>query len=262
MNPTKAETVRYTDTTELEAKFGPLTIGGRGSSSEGRYLKTKNLATGTTTYTTNVRYNNSSFTLSNDEDANGNPVGTPRYSLMLHDVDPSYWPLLYDRMGQKPPSGDPPEDLRIDFTEAELRQLQDLALNRIAERIGMGRDGRLSIEEIREGMDNGTIEWDGATYAFTGLESGLAWPRTRPRCDRALPRWLHEPEPGDRGSRVAHGRPDARMAGDDQPAVVLVDRRQVDSPARRVHLLHHHPHRVAEPDPRHPGRRSASSRAR
>jgi hypothetical protein len=174
MNPTKAETVRYTDTTELEAKFGPISIGGRGSSSEGRYLKTENLATGTTTYTTNVRYNNSSFTLSNEEDANGNLVGTPRYSLMLHDIDPSYWPLLYDRMGQKPPSGDPPEDLRIDFTEAELRQLQDLALNRIAERIAMGRDGRPSIEEIREGMDNGTIEWDGATYAFTGLESGLA----------------------------------------------------------------------------------------
>jgi hypothetical protein len=173
-NPTKAETVRYTDTTELEAKFGPVTIGGRGSSSEGRYLKTENLATGTTTYSTNVRYNNSSFTLSNEEDANGNPVGTPRYSLMLHDIDSSYWPTLYDRMGQKPPPGDPPKDLRIDFTEAELRQLQDLALNRIAERISWGRDDRPTIEEVREGMRNGTVEWDGATYAFGGLESGLA----------------------------------------------------------------------------------------
>jgi len=38
----------------------------------------------------------------------------------------------------------------------------------------MGRDDRPTIEEIREGMNNGTIEWDGATYAFTGLESGLA----------------------------------------------------------------------------------------
>ena len=48
-DPTKAETVRYTDTTELEAKLGGLTLGGRGSSSEGRWVSAENLATGTTT---------------------------------------------------------------------------------------------------------------------------------------------------------------------------------------------------------------------
>ena len=130
-DPTKAETVRYTDTTELEAKLGGVTFGGRGSSSEGRWVSAENLATGTTTHSTNARYNDTSLTYSFEEDANGNPTGTPRYSLMLHDVHDSYIPMLYDRMGQKQPAGDPPKDIRIDFTEAELRELQELALTRI-----------------------------------------------------------------------------------------------------------------------------------
>jgi hypothetical protein len=174
-NPTKAETVRYTDTTEFEAKFGPVTVGGRGSSSEGRYLKTENLATGTTTYSTNARYNDTSLTYAFEEDANGNPTGTPRYSLMLHDVHDSYIPMLYDRMGQKQPAGDPPKDIRIDFTEAELRELQELALTRIGERMSMDGDERPTNDEIRRSMQpDGTLDLDGATYALTGLQSMLA----------------------------------------------------------------------------------------
>jgi len=173
--PTKAETVRYTDTTELEAKLGGLTLGGRGSSSEGRWVSAENLATGTTTHSTNARYNDTSLTYSFEEDANGNPTGTPRYSLMLHDVHDSYIPMLYDRMGQKPPAGDPPKDLRIDFTEAELRELQELALTRIGERMSMDGDERPTNDEIRRAMQgDGTFEIDGATYALTGLQSGLA----------------------------------------------------------------------------------------
>ncbi len=174
-DPTKAETVRYTDTTELEAKLGGLTLGGRGSSSEGRWVSAENLATGTTTHSTNARYNDTSLTYSFEEDANGNPTGTPRYSLMLHDVHDSYIPMLYDRMGQKPPAGDPPKDLRIDFTEAELRELQELALTRIGERMSMDGDERPTNDEIRRAMQgDGTFEIDGATYALTGLQSGLA----------------------------------------------------------------------------------------
>jgi hypothetical protein len=174
--PTKAETVRYTDTTELEAKLGPLAVGGRGSSSEGRWLATENLATGTKTYTTNARYNNVSITVSDEEDVHGSPVGTPRYSLMLHDLHPSYVPMLYDRMGREQPAGDPPKDLRIDFTEAELRELQELALTRIGDRISMGGDDRPTNDEIRRSMhdNNGTVEFDGATYALTGMQSMLA----------------------------------------------------------------------------------------
>ncbi len=175
-DPAKAETVRYTDTTELEAKLGPITVGGRGSSSEGRYLASENLATGMTTYSTNARYNNTSITITEQEDANGNPTGTPRYSLMLHDLHESYVPMLYDRMGQKQPAGDPPKDLRIDFTEAELQELQELALTRIGERIAYGGDDRPTNDEIRRSIqeNNGTISYDGATYAMSGLQSMLA----------------------------------------------------------------------------------------
>ena len=107
---------------------------------------------GTTTDSTNARYNDTSLTYSFEEDANGNPTGTPRYSLMLHDVHDSYIPTLYERTGQKPPAGDPPKDLRIDFTEAELRELQELALTRIGERMSMDGDGRPTNDEIRRAM--------------------------------------------------------------------------------------------------------------
>ena len=122
---------------------------------------------------------------SNDEDANGNPVGTPRYSLMLHDVDRRTWPLLYDRMGQKPPSGDPPEDLRIDFTEAELRELQDLALNRIGERIadGPATAARPTRRSARRCRPNGTHRMRRRHLRVHRARSrGSPRPRTRPRC--------------------------------------------------------------------------------
>ena len=228
-------------------------------------LKTENLATGTTTYTTNVRYNDTSFTLSNDEDANGNPVGTPRYSLMLHDVDQSYMAAALRPHGSEAAGRRPAEDIRIDFTEAELRQLQDFALNRIAERIAMDRR--------RPPDERGDPRGDGQRHhrmrrrhlrlhrARVGARLGQGPGRD---ADRALPRWLQEPEQGDRGSRAAHGRPDASSGrGRSTSRRAELDRREVDAPARRVDLLHHHPHRVAEPDP--PAalrRRSASSRAR
>ena len=99
---------------------------------------------------------------------------------MLHDVHPSYIPSLYERTGATPPSGDPPTDIRIDFTEAELRELQDLALSRIADQIEMNRDGRPTNDEIRESIqdNHGVVEYNGVQYGFGGLESALALAKT------------------------------------------------------------------------------------
>ena len=95
---------------------------------------------------------------------------------MLHDLHSSYIPTLYERMGQKQPAGDPPKDVRIDFTEAELEQLQDLALSSLADRIEMNRDGRPTNDEIRQSIqDNyGVVKYKGAEYGFSGLEAALA----------------------------------------------------------------------------------------
>ena len=47
----------------------------------------------------------------------------------------------------------------------------------------MDRDGRPTNEEIRgRCADDGRVEYKGATYAFTGLESGSPRRRTRSRC--------------------------------------------------------------------------------
>lgn len=174
--PTRSQTVRYTDSTEFSAKLGGLSIGVPGSSSEGRWTETENLIDGTTQYTAHVRYNDTSFAIVRTENADGDPVGAPRYSLMLHGVHDSYIPGLYERTGAEPPEGDPPSDVRIDFTEADLNELQDLALSRIADQIELNRDGRPTNDEIRESIQNnhGIVEYNGVQYDFGGLESALA----------------------------------------------------------------------------------------
>ena len=108
--PTKAETVRYTDTTELEAKLGGLTLGGRGSSSEGRWISARTSRPARRPTRPTPATTTPSLTYSFEEDANGDPTGTPRYSLMLHDVHDSYIPMLYDRMGREAAAGRRPAE--------------------------------------------------------------------------------------------------------------------------------------------------------
>ena len=179
-SPTRSQLVRYTDSTEFSAKLGGLSIGGPGASSEGRWVETENLIDGTTEYTAHVRYNDTSFAIVTTENADGDPVGTPRYSLMLHGVHESYIPTLYEATGAEAPEGDPPSDIRIDFTETELEELQDMALSRLADQIELNRDGRPTNDEIRESIqdNHGVIEYEGVQYDFGGLESALAMATT------------------------------------------------------------------------------------
>ena len=72
-DPTKAETVVYTDTTELEAKLGGLTIGGRGHSSEGRFTETENADRHDDPLDLRPLQRHRHRVTTYDEDANGNP---------------------------------------------------------------------------------------------------------------------------------------------------------------------------------------------
>ena len=166
-DPTKAETVIYKDSTELEAKLGGITIGGPMSSSEGRWIETRNLATGETERITHIRYNQTSVAIVDGKE--------PRYSLMLHDVHPSYIEGLYQRTGQKMPAGPTQKDVRFDFTPAQLEELQQLALEQLADRVALNREGRPSTEEIARSLreNHGVVKYKGVEYAFGGLESAL-----------------------------------------------------------------------------------------
>jgi hypothetical protein len=166
-DPTKAETVVYKDTTELEAKFGGIAIGGPMNSSEGRWIQSRNLATGETQTITHVRYNQTSFAVVDGKD--------PRYSLMLHDVHPSYIEGLYERTGQKLPAGPLQKDVRFDFTPSQLEELQQIALEQLADKVALNGDGRPSTEEIARSLreNHGIVEYKHARYDFGGLESAL-----------------------------------------------------------------------------------------
>jgi hypothetical protein len=172
-NQTRAETVKYTDTTKLEAKFGPITVGGRGGSSEGRWTHTRN-ADGSTDDVENVRYNGTSIAISTHHDASGRQVGAPTYSLLLHDVHESYLPYLYERTGRRMPA-DPSRDVRLDFTEAQLELLQQLALEKLADKIELNRDGRPTPEELARSLreNHGIVKYKGVSYSFGGLETEL-----------------------------------------------------------------------------------------
>ena len=88
-------------------------------------LETENLRDGTTTLPANARYNDTSSRRHTEEDADGDPVGTPRYSLMLHDVHESYIPMLYERTGAEAagrrPAEGPPDRLHRGGARASCR---------------------------------------------------------------------------------------------------------------------------------------------
>jgi hypothetical protein len=93
---------------------------------------------------------------------------------MLHDLHESYIPGLYDRTGQQMPEH-PSRDVRLDFTEAQLKQIQRIALEKIADKVELNRDGRPTPEELARSLrkNHGIVKYKGVSYSFGGLETEL-----------------------------------------------------------------------------------------
>ena len=138
---------------------------------------------------------------------------------MLHDVHPSYIEGLYQRTGQKMPAGPTQKDVRFDFTPAQLEELQQLALEQLADRVALNREGRPSTEEIARSLreNHGVVKYKGVEYAFGGLESALGGATTPEEMLLALYRTgFLSPNRTHRGDlRPAHGQA-ARAPRDDQ----------------------------------------------
>jgi hypothetical protein len=160
-NATNSDTIKYSDVTSLEAKLGPFTIGGRGASSEGRWTEQHN-ADGSTDSSAYSRYNDSAFAVTIHKDTNGRTTGQT-YSLLLHNLDGSYIPSLYQRAGQPVPKGaDHTQDVRIDFTPDQLRSMQRIALQNIQNRIKRSHEGDVpSLNAIRSSLqrNHGIVKW-------------------------------------------------------------------------------------------------------
>ena len=172
-NPTKADTVVYTDVTSIEAKLGGLKLGGRVGSSEGRVTETHN-ADGTTDTVAFARYNDVGIAVTTKKDADGNVVGTPTRSLLLQNVDPSLTGGIIQATGGTPPD-DPGHDIRLDFTDDQLETLRQVALTRLADQVAMNRGRRPSNDEIAQSLrdNHGIVKIDGVSYDFGGVESLL-----------------------------------------------------------------------------------------
>jgi hypothetical protein len=178
-NPTKASTVVYTDVTSLEAKLGGLKLGGRVNDSEGRFTETHN-ADGTTDTTGFARYGDVGVAVTTKKDADGDVIGTPTRSLLLEGVDASLVDGLYQvTTGRHAPDG-VGGNVRMDFTEAQLEQLRQAALSRLADKIEMNRDGRPTNDEIARSLreNHGVVSYKGVSYGFTGLDVFLGMAET------------------------------------------------------------------------------------
>ena len=81
---------------------------------------------------------------------------------------------IYELTGKTPPS-DVGGNLRLDFSEADLERLRQIALTRLGEKIAMNGDGRPTNEEIAESLreNHGIVEYEGGQFAFGGVESLL-----------------------------------------------------------------------------------------
>ena len=172
-NPTRSETVSVSDVSQLEAKFGPITIGGRVGSSEGRLTETRN-ADGTVDSVVYSRFNDTALAITHHLDAQGNPAGPSTYSLLLHGLDPSYIPSLYERTGRRPPAN-PGTDVRLDFTEEQLNQLWLWGLEKLRDRAARAQGGNPTIEDIARSLreNDGVVKWNGGAFSAGGLESLL-----------------------------------------------------------------------------------------
>jgi hypothetical protein len=125
-NRTTADVIDYSGNSDIGAEAGGFGGSLPLHSTEGHVTTTHN-PDGSVTTVVSARYDDTGVAKTTTTDGHGHVTGTTR-SLLLHDVDPSLIAGLYNVVGQTPPA-DPGHDLRLDFTEAQLRQLQQYARN-------------------------------------------------------------------------------------------------------------------------------------
>ena len=167
----------------------------------------------------------SSIAITTKEDADGNPIGTPTLSLLLHDVAP----VATSRRSTSAPGQDAAGGpaARTSGSTSPRRSSSScsrLALEQLADQVELNRDGRPTNEEIAQSLreNHGVVKFNGVEYAFGGLESVLGEARNAGRdADRALPRRLLSPNNVIEELALLARRPAARAAGDDQPAKLL-----------------------------------------
>jgi hypothetical protein len=182
-NPTRASTVHYSDTTELSAKLGMFQIGGQLNSSDGRLTQTRN-ADGSLDSVGTARIGNTEIAVSYKKDAAGHIVGEPTRSLILHDVDPSLIQTQYVRMDERPPAS-PGRDMRMDFSESDLRGLQQIALKSLARRIG-GNPPLSALQRSLQQHHGLEVDYKGVRYDFGGVEMQLGAARNADEMLQAL----------------------------------------------------------------------------
>jgi hypothetical protein len=176
-DPTSADTINYSDETRIEAELGNVTIGGQLGDSEGHRTETTH-ADGTVDVVASARYNDVGLAIHRREDAAGNLLDDPSYSLLLEGVDDSIAETLQQLDGDgadAPPGG----HLRIDFSGSDLEDFRQIALSQLADQVAMNGE-RPTTEEIAESLadGDGVVEFDGVEYAFGPPYTSIAAAQT------------------------------------------------------------------------------------
>jgi hypothetical protein len=162
-NPAVSESVDFSDATKLEAKFGRVKVGGLLGDSEGHLTETRR-EDGTVERVGSARFNDVGLAVREVK----NPDGTTEtsYSLLIEGSDRS---LIenYEHFTGQSLHADQDGNVRIDFSEADLRRIQEQALDQVVKRAELNRI-EISREEIQRLMRE-----DRFRAEQLGLDSGF-----------------------------------------------------------------------------------------
>jgi hypothetical protein len=142
-DPTTSETVDFSDTAKIEAKLGRIKLGGVLGDSEGHILETRH-ADGRLDTTVSGRFNDVGLTIRRSESPGGSVEKD--FSLLLEGVDRTTIEN-FEFFSGRPLHASPDGNVRLDFSEADLRQLQEQAFDQVFQRVKDHREN-LSREDL------------------------------------------------------------------------------------------------------------------
>lgn len=154
-DPAVSESIDFSDATKLEARFGRVKLGGTLGDSEGHLTETRH-ADGTVERVGSARFNDVGLAVREKT----NPDGTTEtgYSLLIEGANRSLIESYEAFTGQSL-HADPDGNVRLDFSESDLRRIQEQALDQVVKSAEHNRI-EISREEIQRLMREDRLRAD------------------------------------------------------------------------------------------------------
>jgi hypothetical protein len=162
-DPVTSETVDFSDVTKIEAKLGRLKLGGVLGDSEGHITETRH-SDGTVDTVVSGRFNDVGLVVRRSESPDGTTKKT--FSLLIERADRGSIDN-FEHFSGTSLAASPDGNVRLDFSEADLRELQEQAFDQVLQRAKDTRND-LTREELARLLrdDQRRLEFAGLNDPF------------------------------------------------------------------------------------------------